>query len=144
MNTEIYFFISLVWLTLIIRYCFNKVINSKESKHKLKQIINFSSYYAILEFHLSKAYEMIYKDRILIYSLEATKLTDVEFLKTSKDFGSLVVKMIGPSLYSEFVNLYGTEETFLFIISEYFNSKYEEDAIRKGSMDQLMEKEIDG
>jgi len=115
----------------------------KKSQHCLNQIINFSSYYAVLEYHLSRAYEIIYKDRVLIYSLEAVKLDGPEFIAATKAFGNLVLRMIGPNLKHEFMELYGNEDTFLFIITEYFNQKYEEDEIRKGSIEEMQNKEVD-
>jgi len=106
------------------------------------QIKDFTSYLTILEYHTSKAYELIYKDRILVYSLDATRIPDNDFNTITHDFVKLVIKFIGPSLYSSFCDLYGSEETFIFNLAEYFNHKYEDDAIRKQTMDEMSSEDI--
>jgi hypothetical protein len=97
----------------------------------------FTDYVSVLEYHLVKAYDIIYKDRILIYSLEATKVDDKEFNIISKDFVYLVLKFIGPNLKDQFVELYGNEETFIFNIVEYFNTRIEKDEIRERAKENL-------
>ena len=56
--------ISLLFLILFLFLLFYKSI--REKQHRLQQILSFASYVTILEYHAQKAYEMIYKDRILI------------------------------------------------------------------------------
>jgi hypothetical protein len=109
----------------------------------LKSVINFKDYITILNYHMDKAYALIYKDKIFIYSTEAIKLTDKQFAEISKEFANLTLKMIGPSLKKEFLSIYGTEETLLFSIVEYFNSRYEEDEIQKAAADKIMNKDIE-
>ena len=96
-----------------------------------RYIVEFDSYIKVLDYHLTKAYDVIYKDRILVYSIEATKLNEKEFSVVAKDFLTLVLKMLGPNLVKEFLILYGNEKTFFFNITEYFNTKFEDDEIRK-------------
>lgn len=96
-----------------------------------RYIVEFDSYIKVLDYHLAKAYDVIYKDRILVYSIEATKLNEKEFSVVAKDFLTLVLKMLGPNLVKEFLILYGNEKTFFFNITEYFNTKFEDDEIRK-------------
>jgi len=60
-----------------------------------------------------------------------------EFNIISKDFVYLVLKFLGPSLKDQFVELYGNEETFIFNIVEYFNSKIEKDEIREKAKENL-------
>ena len=42
-------------------------------------------------------------------------------------------------LHSELVILYGNEDTFIFNLIEYFNTGYEEDEIRKSSLESISE-----
>jgi len=112
-------------------------------KKKERLILQFANYTTVLSFFIDKAYDMIHKDKILIYSLEATKLPDKEFGVFSKEFVRLVVKLLGPTLTSEFVYLFGDEGTFTFYLIEHFNSKYEEDEIRKASIENLMQSDIE-
>jgi hypothetical protein len=96
-----------------------------------------------MTYYIEKAYDMIHKDKILIYSLEATKLPDKEFNVFSKEFIRLVIKLMGPVLTEEYVSFYGGYEAFTFNLAEYFNSKYEDDEIRKVAMDNIMESDIE-
>jgi hypothetical protein len=106
-----------------------------------KIVTNFEQYATVLEYYMQKAYEIIYKDRILIYSLEALKINDIDFNIVSKDFALLTFKLMGPNLKDEFVNLYGNEETLIFNLMEYFNRKFEDDEIRKKAEDNLVNNE---
>lgn len=109
------------------------------SKFRLYKItVNYSSYIAFLEFHMKKAYDMIYKDSILIYSIEAIKIKDEDFNILSKKFTLLVFQLIGPRLKDEFIYIYGNEETLIFNLIEYFNNRFESDEIRKKATDNLM------
>jgi hypothetical protein len=111
--------------------------------HKRREFIikNFDSYSAVLQYHMDKAYNIIHKDQILIYSLEATTLPDVEFNKATLDFIKLVEKMLGPTLTKEMIFVYGDYNTLTFNLAEYFNTRYDEDEIRKSALSEVMESE---
>jgi len=104
---------------------------------------NFADYHGALNFYLEKGYDLLHKDRILIYSLEATTLPDKEFDKVSKEFVKLVEKSMGPRFLKELIFFYGTHDALTFAILEYFHSKYEIDEIRKTAIENLQEKEIE-
>ena len=106
-------------------------------------ITSFESYAITLEYHMKKAFDIIYKEKILIYSIEATKLDPAEFNAVSRDFISLTLKLLGPGLTEEYEFLYGNKETFYFVIVEYFNSRYEQDEIYKTSTSDLMTKDVE-
>ncbi len=112
-------------------------------KKREKLVFKFADYTAVLTYYMEKSYDMIHKDRILIYSLEATKLPDKEFNVYSKEFIRLTVKLLGPVLTSEFVKFFGNEDTFTFFLAEHFSSKYEGDEIRKASIENLMQSDIE-
>jgi len=125
-------------MLLIIMSSINKMQSRKHFAHKVE---NFSSYIALLEYHMVKAYDIIYKDRILIYSLEATKITDQQFNIIAKEFAIFVMKLIGENLKNEFVDLYGNEQTFILNLIEYFNTRFENDEIRERSKSNLFSDE---
>lgn len=104
-------------------------------------ITNFESYMAVFIYHMERAYEIIYKEKILIYSLEGMRLSESEFQAASKDFATLVLKMIGPNVKESLADLYGDEETLLFNIMEYFSSKFENDEVYKSSLDNIINNE---
>ena len=109
----------------------------------METIKNFPSYATAINYYLEKAYEIIHKDRMLVYSLEATRVPDEDFNRITKDFINLVFKLIGPKLTEEFTYVYGDLDTFIFNITEFFNTKYEEDEIRRDALTAMVEKEID-
>jgi len=120
-----------------------------KEKKNMKQLMNFrmlnmeivksfESYIAVLEYHMNRAYDIIFKDQIMIYSIEATKLDDKHFEEVSKQFITLVLKLIGPMLEQEFGYLYGNRDTLLFNITEYFNRRYEDDEVRRASQKNLI------
>jgi len=106
-------------------------------------IKSFESYAITLEYHMKKAFDIIYKERILIYSIEATRLDQSQFNVVSRDFITLTLKLLGPNLSEEFEFLYGNKETLYFVIAEYFNSRYEQDEIYKTSTSDLMSKDVE-
>jgi hypothetical protein len=114
------------------------LLDTQNRNRVINKIEKFESYIAILEYHMKKAYDIIYKDKILIYSLEAVKINDIEFNVVSKDFAVLVMKLIGDNLKEEFIELYGSEETFIFNLIEYFNSRFENDEIREKARENIM------
>lgn len=111
-------------------------------KHRERMIKDFADYTSVLQFHMEKAYEIIHKDRVLIYSLEATRVPEEKINVASKDFITLVEKLLGPRLRKEFIFLYGNYETFVFTLIEFFNTRYEEDEIRKTTVSDMMESEV--
>lgn len=113
--------------------------------HRKREIVikNFESYSAVLQFYMEKAYQVIHKDQVLTYSLEATTLPDKEFRKASIDFIQLVEKLLGPTLINEMIFVFGNYDTFVFNLAEYFNTRYDDDEIRKTAMNDIMEKEVE-
>jgi hypothetical protein len=117
------------------------ILDTQDKNRISKKINTFESYIAVLEYHMIKAYDIIYKDKILIYSLEAIKINDSEFNDISKNFVLLVFKLIGDNLKNEFIELYGTEETFIFNLVEYFNTKFENDEVREKAKENIIHTE---
>jgi len=101
----------------------------------------FSDYQAILQYYMDRSYDIVYKDRVLVYSLEAMKLPDDKFLEASRDFANLTIKLLGPRLEKDLIEFFGNRQTLLLNITNYFNLKYEEDEIRRGSLNNLTESE---
>ena len=108
---------------------------------RLYYIKNFKDYISVLEYHMDKAYDIIHKDRILAFSLDAYRVPDEEYEAISQDFVRVVQKYIGPTLLREFVQLYGNEDAFLFIVLDFFHRRYEQDEIRKTAMDNLTQED---
>lgn len=133
MNTILILIGSIFVLNFIL---LNKYLNNKKRSEMIKE---YTNYMAVLHFNLEKAYDIIHKDQILIYSIEATALNDGQFHKATTDFILLVKKLLGPRLLKEFIYLYGDYETFAFNLAEYFSTKYDKDEIRSSSVSNFME-----
>ena len=116
-----------------------KLLNKKiEGNRRLEVIKNFPAYMTTLQHTMNKAYEIIYSDKVLIFSLEGMKIDDANFAAISRDFMALTLKFLGPTLSEEMEYLYGNKDAFYFNIIEYFNSKFENDEIRKDARDRMM------
>jgi hypothetical protein len=102
--------------------------------------IKFQTYIAVLVYHMEKSYNIVHKDKILIFSLEAIRPDEKDVDLAVKEFCRLTIKFLGPMLYRELKNLYGTDEALLFTMVEYFNEQYESDEIRSASVDNLTAK----
>lgn len=113
------------------------IIRHQNIKKRENIVKNFESYIALLTYNMEKAYDIIHKDQILIYSLEATGIPEENFNNASHSFSRLTIKLMGPFLYKEIRNLYGDDDTLLFNMSEYFSSKYEADEIRSTALENL-------
>lgn len=144
-----FYLISIFFLSLIIIYLLNYIKNLKYSfnlsLHERKQrqscILEFEKYTLTLRFFQEKAFEIIYKDNILIYSLEGLKPNNEEFNILAKKFLKLFLKLMGPNLVQEYIYFFGSEESFYLNMIEFFNTRYEDDEIRKSSISDIVNDE---
>jgi len=138
---NLYIITGIIILTIFILYIpsLKVVSNYLEYKKRQSYVDKHTLYVAILEYYMEKAFDIIYKDKILVYSISGTKPDDDIIKQNSIDFGKLTLKLLGPTLTKEFEYLYGDEETFMFTLVEYFNTKAEHDEIKQASIDQIME-----
>lgn len=130
----IYFIISIGALLI----SFKSVLKHKK---RVAYIKNFPEYMSVLEYYMEKAYDIIYREQIMVYSLEAMHLNDKEIDKAAKNFVQLTMKMLGPTLLDEVTSVFGSEDTLTFNILEYFNRRYDNDEIRRTSLDELSAEE---
>ena len=115
------------------------VIIRHQNIHKKREMLqHFDGYVAVLQYHMERAYAIIHKDQILIYSLEATGLSNEKFHAASQSFCKLTVKLLGDMLYKELVYMYGDEVTLFINMTEFFGTKYEDDEIRSSAIDNLV------
>jgi len=140
MEFYIYTTIITIGFAVLLFLCGRIIFSHKKRETMVK---NFEQYMVVLQYHMEKAYAMIHQDQILVYSVEATTLPDKEFHTASIDFINLVQKLLGPTLIKEMVFLYGNYDTFIFNLAEYFSTRYNEDEIRKDSINDMMEKEVE-
>jgi len=106
-----------------------------KKRHEI--ILHFEKYMTLLQYFMSKAYDIIHKDRILIYSIEAMKISESEFSVISYDYAKLVIKLMGPNIFEDFIFYYGNQDTLIFNLVEYFNLRYEDDEVRNAALENL-------
>jgi hypothetical protein len=135
------FYIGLLVVIIFFVLVYRLFDKNIESKKNFQVISNFESYNAVLQFIMEKAYDITFKDKLLIYSVEGMKISDKEFSIFSKDFANLVFKMMGPRLRGEMIYVFGDEDTLLFNFMDFFNTKYENDEIRKAQQEKIMNSE---
>jgi hypothetical protein len=135
------FIIIILCITLITGIFVGFALSIYRYIRRLYYIKNFKEYISVLEYHMDKAYDIVHKDKILAYSLDAYRIPEEDIQGITAEFGRLAQKFIGPSLLKEFVQLYGNEDTFIFIVLDYFGRRYEGDEIRKTAMDNLTQEE---
>jgi len=138
-----YYYNMLIFIFFIIVIGFFACRSLFYIKKRERMIIQFPEYSSLLKLHMEKAYDMIHKDHILTYSLEASRLSDKEYNISLRAFIKLVEKMLGKGLCKEFIFLYGDYDTFVFNLAEYFVSLYDSDAIRETAMENIMDNDVD-
>jgi hypothetical protein len=103
--------------------------------------LNFTNYLAILQYHMEKAYNMVHKDKILVFSLDGLRPREEDVDNIAKEFVNLTIKFLGKKHYKDLVDFYGSDESLLINLFEYFNTKYEDDEIRESTINKLTESE---
>jgi len=138
----LYLTLSICTISATIFYMYFKSLAEKK-KNKSFYIEKYELYIVSLDYFCKKAYDLIYKDKIMIYSLEAMHLNDIQYAAVSKEFCSLVLKFLGPVLMEEFSEFFGDDKTLMFNIMEYFNTNYENDKIKETATESIMNKELE-
>jgi hypothetical protein len=138
----LYLTLSVCIILFTVSYIYFKTVAEKKKSGSF-YIEKYESYIVTLDYFCKKAYDLIYKDKIMIYSLEAMALNNVQYNAVSKEFCSLVFRFLGPSLVSEFTDFFGNDKTLMINILEYFNTNYENDKIKEEATSSMMGKEID-
>jgi len=130
--------ISVVLVLCVILVIFNRSLNFVRNCFLT---LNFTNYTAILQYHMEKAYNMVHKDKILVFSLEGLKPREEDVEAIAKDFATLTIQLLGNKLYIELSDFYGSDESLLRNLFEYFNTRFEEDEIRETTINKLSESE---
>jgi len=140
-NIQEIYVILIFAITFILYIGIKNIFGKTPDLYKKRQsyVDRHEQYMKVLDYYMEKAFDIIYKDRILVYSISGTKPDDADIKKHSIDFAKLTLKLLGNTLTEEYIYLYGDEETFMFIIIEYFNTKAEHDEIKQASINQIME-----
>jgi hypothetical protein len=133
--------IGILSATFILFIFIKNIFRQSPDQYKKRQsyVDKHEQYMKVLDYYMEKAFDIIYKDRILVYSISGTKPDEEDIKKHSIDFAKLTLKLLGTTLAEEYIYLYGDEDTFVFTIIEYFNTKAEHDEIKQASINNIME-----
>lgn len=135
---NIIFIITLITVIYIGSYFYRTLVKYLNYKKRQSYVEKHILYATVLDFYMEKAFDIIYKDRVLIYSIEGTKPSDEDIKKNSVDFSKLTLQLLGPMLVEEYIFMYGNEETLFFNIAEFFNTKSEGDEIKQESINSMI------
>ena len=136
-----YYIATLLIVVITIFYVYNATVNYFGFKQRQTYVDKHINYIAILDYYMEKAFDIIYKDRMLVYSIEGSKPSDEDVKTNTIDFTKLALQLLGPNLVKEFVFLYGDEETLYLIMAEFFNTRAEQDEIKQESINNMMDQD---
>lgn len=120
---------------------FKSVMRFLYSKENTKLIKKFEHFHAILTYHMEAAFDTIHKDSILVYSLDGVKPTEKDIDYLSHEHVKLTLRLAGPNMIDLFLKLYGGEDTFYFIIMDYFNRRFEDDEVRASAIESYQDED---
>ena len=83
MMNHVYGILGFIFLFCLLYVFYNKIKNNQY----LDFIKYYEHYFIVLTLHMDKAFEIIYKEKIMAFSMEAMKINDNQYRTISKDFG---------------------------------------------------------
>lgn len=113
------------------------VVSLLITRRKKATFRDFETLRVVLDYHCQQAYRSIYKSRIMVYSVNATKLVGKELDEIKREYCDLTLKLLGPKLTRDLREVYG--DSLLFNILLYFEEKYDEDEIYSATVNKMKE-----
>jgi len=138
----IYICLFSICIVIISFYLYNKLDIKKTKiiyKLDIERIKHFEKYETLFSLYLDKAYKTIYKDHILVYSVDAVSPNEEDITKIQKLYMKLLLELMGENLISEFIGYYGNIEALFKNAIIYFDGEYENDAIKQSAIQKQMD-----
>jgi len=133
------FLISLLLISFYLIHRVNKKINIISNKlTNTSKYLNFEKYETLLSLYMDKSYVTIYKDHILVYSVDGLSPDEDDILKIQKLYIELLLTLLGPNLVNEYLDYFGSYDTLFKNAILYFDEKYESDSIKKSAIDKQL------
>jgi len=104
----------------------------------LQKIKEFKNYETLAEYYFNKAYNIIYKDKIMVYSAEGVSPNEDDIKEIQHIYLELLLQMMGKWIMENLSEYYGDESTVYFNALCYFDEKFENDSLRSS----VIEKQI--
>jgi len=105
----------------------------------LKILKAYQEYETLAEYYYDKSYSMIYKDNILVFSAEGVSPNEEDIKDIQHKYIELLVTLMGDWLTDQFIKYYGDRHTFYVNALSFFDSRYENDAIKESAINKQMQ-----
>ena len=116
-----------------------KIIIQLMSNANLMSLKDFPEMQIILEWHMERAYRIIYKDEILVYSAGGMSIREEDYTSVQKHFLNLTIDLMGSNLINQYVWFYGSDTVLYRNMCLYFDDSYESDTLRNNTIKAQME-----
>lgn len=133
--------ISLIMFVLFFILGLLYIHNHLVIKRNQSAVEKYPIYMSTFETIGQRCFDIIYKDELLVYSVEGQKVRDDEFDVIIRKFVDLFFRYCGQTMLKEFVFLYGDVETLTFVLVEFFHTKYENDEIYGDTINNIPNKQ---
>jgi len=105
----------------------------------LKRMKIYQDYETLAEYYFDKSYTTIYKDNILVFSVEGLSPKEEDIKDIQHKYLELINTLMGDWMVSQFVKYYGDKHAFYVNALTYFDSHYENDAIKESAINKQMQ-----
>lgn len=136
MTNNLYFYLSIYIPVIAIIFSVLSIINKYlQNITDIKMMKSFQDYETLMDYYFDKAYTTIYKDNILVFSVEGMSPNEEDVENIQHQYLDLLTKMMGSWLLNRIENYYGDRKTFYYNALTYFDVHYENDAIKKDAIE---------
>jgi len=105
----------------------------------LKRVKIYQDYETLGEYYFDKSYLTIYKDNILVYSVEGMSPKEEDITKIQHKYLELLVTLMGDWMVDQFIKYYGSKHAFYMNALSFFDSRYEDDAIKESVINKQIQ-----
>jgi len=113
---DIYFIIGLIVLFFVYR-------SIRESISNYIIVNKHQSYVELYEWFLEKAYDIVYRTHVMVYSSEGLNPSAADIESAKRNFVKLTREMMGSTIEQELIQFFGSEQTLTENTILYFQEK---------------------
>jgi hypothetical protein len=105
----------------------------------LKLMKSFQEYETLMEYYFEKAYVTIYKDNIMVYSVEGMSPKEEDIKNIQHRYLELLGSLMGDWLMNQLIKYYGDRHTLYVNALTYFDAHYENDAVKEAAINKQLQ-----
>jgi len=105
----------------------------------LKMLKTFQDYETLAEYYFDKSYTTIYKDNILVFSVEGMSPKEEDITNIQHKYLELLNTLMGDWMVNQFIKYYGDKHAFYVNALTYFDHHYENDAIKESAIHKQLQ-----